>query len=102
MGWKLRVDLGNNITYGDMERLSSSSCSYSTLGGGEGEGSKGVDRWIMTTGVDTRIPPIPVLDHPNVLSYKDVLRRDANVGDMSAIIGAGRIGFDVSKLLLNQ
>ena len=38
--------------------------------------------------------PIPSLDHPNVLSYVDVLRRDANVGDRVAIIGAGGIGFD--------
>ena len=58
-------------------------------GGGEGEGSKGVDRWIVTTGTEQRIPPIPGLDHPNVMSYVDVLRRYVNVGNRVAIIGAG-------------
>ena len=59
-------------TYGDMERLSSSSSS--TAVGGEGEVIEGVDRWIVKTGVDPRIPPIPGLDHPNILSNVDVLR----------------------------
>ena len=40
---------------------------------------------------------IPGLDHPNVLSYIDVLRRDANVGDRFAIIGAEGIGFDANR-----
>ena len=39
--------------------------------------------------------PIPRFDHPNVLSYIDVIRQDAYVGDMVAIIGAGGIRFDV-------
>ena len=43
------------------------------MGGGEGEGREGVDRWIVVTGVDPRIPPIPGLDHPNIMSYVDVL-----------------------------
>ena len=41
--------------------------------------------------------PIPVLDHLNVLSYADVLRRDANVGDWVAIIGSGGVGFDAKR-----
>ena len=85
MGGKLRVELGTNITYGDMERLSSSSLSKA--GRCEGEGSEGMDWWIMSTG-------IPGLDHPNNMSYIDVLRRDTNIGDRVAIIGAGGIGFD--------
>ena len=38
--------------------------------------------------------PIPSLNHPNVLSYIDVLRRDVDIGDRVAIIRAGGIGFD--------
>ena len=41
--------------------------------------------------------PIPGLDHPNFLSYIDVLRQDTNVGDRVSIIGAGGIGFDVRR-----
>ena len=40
---------------------------------------------------------ILVLDHTNVLSYIDVLRPDVNVGNMVAIIGAGRIGLDTKR-----
>ena len=40
MGRELRVELGADITYSDMELLISSSSS--TAGGGKGEGSKGV------------------------------------------------------------
>ena len=41
--------------------------------------------------------PIPGLDHPNVLSYVDVLRQDTNVGDRVAIIRAGGIGFGAKR-----
>ena len=87
MGGKLMVYLGTKIMYGDMEHLSPPSSSKA--GGGELEGRKGVDWWIVATGVDPRIPPIPGLDHPNVLSYLDVIRRDANIGDRVSIIGRG-------------
>ena len=36
-----------------------------TTGGGEGEGSKGMDWWILATSVDTRILTIPIFNHPN-------------------------------------
>ena len=41
--------------------------------------------------------PILRLDHPNVLSYVDNLRRDANVDDWVAIIGAGGVEFDENR-----
>ena len=53
-----------------------------------------MDWWIVATGVEPRIPPITSLDHPNFLSYVDVLRRDTNVGDRVAIIGAVGIRFN--------
>ncbi len=59
----------------------------------------GFDEVIIATGVMPRDPGIPGQDGPNVLSYIDVLRHKAPVGDRVAIIGAGGIGFDVAEFL---
>ena len=59
----------------------------------------GFDEVIIATGVLPRDPEIPGQDGPNVLSYIDVLRDKAPVGDRVAVIGAGGIGFDVSEFL---
>ncbi|KAG7347476.1 2,4-dienoyl-CoA reductase [Nitzschia inconspicua] len=59
-----------------------------------------VDKWIVATGVNPRDPKIPGQDHPHVLSYIDVLKHNAPVGESVAVIGAGGIGFDVSEYLL--
>jgi 2,4-dienoyl-CoA reductase (NADPH2) len=60
------------------------------------------DKWVVATGVDPRDPKIPGMEHPKVLSYIDVLRRNAPVGKKVAVIGAGGIGFDVSEFLLHH
>ncbi|MFE3371495.1 FAD-dependent oxidoreductase [Streptomyces sp. NPDC059173] len=59
----------------------------------------GFDEIVLATGVEPRTPAIPGTDHPNVVSYLDVLRDEAPVGDRVAIIGAGGIGFDVAEFL---
>lgn len=59
----------------------------------------GFDEVIIATGVAPRDPEIPGQDGPNVLSYIDVLRDKAEVGEKVAVIGAGGIGFDVSEFL---
>jgi 2,4-dienoyl-CoA reductase (NADPH2) len=59
------------------------------------------DKWVVATGVHPRDPKIPGQDHPNVLSYVDVLRHHKPVGQKVAVIGAGGIGFDVSEYLLH-
>ncbi|MGW4836507.1 oxidoreductase [Streptomyces globisporus] len=59
----------------------------------------GFDEIVLATGVEPRTPAIPGTDHPNVLSYLDVLRDGAPVGDRVAIVGAGGIGFDVAEFL---
>ena len=59
----------------------------------------GFDAVIVATGVIPRDPQIPGQDGPNVLSYIDVLRHGAPVGDRVAVIGAGGIGFDVAEFL---
>jgi 2,4-dienoyl-CoA reductase (NADPH2) len=58
------------------------------------------DKWIVATGVTPRDPKIPGQDHPNVLSYIDVLKHNKPVGNRVAVIGAGGIGFDVSEFLV--
>ena len=60
------------------------------------------DEIIMATGVAPRDPAIPGQDGPNVLSYIDVLRGKAKVGEKVAIIGAGGIGFDVAEFLVTD
>jgi len=66
----------------------------------DGAALKGFDEVIIATGVTPRDPQIPGQDGPNVLSYIDVLRGKAPVGDRVAIIGAGGIGFDVAEYLV--
>lgn len=97
---KLTIKLGTEVSYEDMERLSSDpvdSDGHCLRGRGPA-----IDRWIVATGVDPRLPPIPGVDHPNVLSYIDVLRRKKPVGKRVAIVGAGGIGFDVAEYLLKH
>ncbi|GIG68188.1 NADPH-dependent 2,4-dienoyl-CoA reductase [Phytomonospora endophytica] len=59
----------------------------------------GFDEIVLATGVTPRVPEIEGLDHPAVLSYVDVLRDKAPVGERVAVIGAGGIGFDVAAFL---
>ncbi|EEI17207.1 NADPH-dependent 2,4-dienoyl-CoA reductase [Corynebacterium lipophiloflavum] len=60
---------------------------------------EGYDDVVVATGVTPRVPEIEGLDHPKVLTYLDVLRERAEVGDKVAILGAGGIGFDVASFL---
>jgi len=81
---KLDMRLGTQISYANMEE------------------DRSIDRWIIATGVNPRTPPIPGVEHPNVLSYIDVLRNRVKVGKRVAIIGAGGIGFDIAEYLLHH
>ncbi|KQQ88332.1 NADPH-dependent 2,4-dienoyl-CoA reductase [Massilia sp. Leaf139] len=62
----------------------------------------GFDDVIVATGVRMRMPAIPGIEHPKVLSYLQVLRDKAPVGKRVAIIGAGGIGFDTGEFLLHD
>ena len=62
----------------------------------------GFDDVIVATGVRMRMPNIPGIEHPKVLSYLQVLRDKAPVGKRVAIIGAGGIGFDTGEYLLHD
>ena len=59
----------------------------------------GFDAAVMASGVVPRPIRIPGADHPKVLTYVDVLEKEAPVGNSVAIIGAGGIGFDVALYL---
>uniref|UniRef100_M4B9V5 NADH:flavin oxidoreductase/NADH oxidase N-terminal domain-containing protein n=1 Tax=Hyaloperonospora arabidopsidis (strain Emoy2) TaxID=559515 RepID=M4B9V5_HYAAE len=60
------------------------------------------DKVVIATGVVPRSLTIPGADHPKVLSYIDVLKNEAPVGQKVAIIGAGGIGFDVAEFLTHE
>lgn len=62
-------------------------------------GEGGFDEIVVAAGVTPRTPAIPGVDHPNVVSYLDVLSGRAEVGGTVAIVGAGGIGFDVAEYL---
>ena len=60
------------------------------------------DEVIVATGVEPRLPSVPGVDHPSVITYAQLLRGEADAGDRVAVMGAGGIGFDVSEYLLHE
>ena len=62
----------------------------------------GFDEVVIATGVEPRIPSIPGIDLPQVVTYQEVIRHGAPVGARVAVMGAGGIGFDVSEFLLHE
>jgi 2,4-dienoyl-CoA reductase (NADPH2) len=59
----------------------------------------GYDDVVLATGVTPRLPDIPGIDHPMVLSYAEAIMGKP-VGKSVAVVGAGGIGFDVSEFLV--
>lgn len=62
----------------------------------------GHDAVILATGVAPRMPSIPGIDHPKVLTYAEAITKAKPVGKKVAVVGAGGIGFDVSELLATE
>ncbi len=62
----------------------------------------GYDQVVIATGVNPRTLKIEGIDHPMVLSYKDVLKDKKEVGKRVALIGAGGIGFDMAEFLAHS
>ncbi len=62
----------------------------------------GYDEVVIATGVTPRVPAIPGIDHPKVLSYAEAVRDGRPVGRSVAVIGAGGIGVDVSEFLTTR
>ncbi|WP_030717739.1 NADPH-dependent 2,4-dienoyl-CoA reductase [Streptomyces sp. NRRL F-2580] len=63
---------------------------------------RGFDEVVVATGVTPRTPDIEGVDHASVVSYLDVLRDSAPVGERVAVVGAGGIGFDVAEFLTDS
>ncbi|UYC11234.1 NADPH-dependent 2,4-dienoyl-CoA reductase [Xanthomonas sp. CFBP 8445] len=59
------------------------------------------DEVVLATGIVPRAVDFPGADHPNVVSYLDVLQGRVQAADKVAIIGAGGIGFDVGEFLVH-
>lgn len=60
---------------------------------------QGFEEVVLATGVIPRIPEIPGIQGPNVLSYVDVVLKGKPVGKRAVVMGAGGIGFDVCIML---
>ncbi|GAA6135354.1 NADPH-dependent 2,4-dienoyl-CoA reductase [Oceaniserpentilla sp. 4NH20-0058] len=62
----------------------------------------GFDEVIISSGVEPRIPDVPGIDHPKVVSYQELLGKELSLGKKVAVMGAGGIGFDVSEYLTHE
>jgi 2,4-dienoyl-CoA reductase (NADPH2) len=60
------------------------------------------DAVVVASGVHPRVPEIPGIDHPKVITYTDLLSGKRHAGRRVAIIGAGGIGFDVAEYLCHS
>ncbi len=60
------------------------------------------DEVVLATGVTPRIPAIPGVDHPTVVTYQQLIREQVPAGDRVAVLGAGGIGYDVAEFLLHD
>ena len=57
------------------------------------------DEVVVATGVEPRVPDIPGVDHPMVMTYAELVRGERMPGTRVAVVGAGGIGVDVSEFL---
>ncbi|MDO5739671.1 MAG: NADPH-dependent 2,4-dienoyl-CoA reductase [Ornithinimicrobium sp.] len=60
---------------------------------------EGFDEVVLATGVRPRVPAMPGVDHPSVVTYADLLAGQVRAGPRVAVVGAGGIGVDVSHFL---
>ncbi|GAA1608222.1 NADPH-dependent 2,4-dienoyl-CoA reductase [Actinoplanes couchii] len=61
----------------------------------------GFDDVVIATGVEPRVPSIPGIEHPSVLTYQQLISGSRDAGQRVAIVGAGGIGFDAGEFLLH-
>ncbi|MCA0438408.1 MAG: NADPH-dependent 2,4-dienoyl-CoA reductase [Actinobacteria bacterium] len=59
----------------------------------------GYDDVVLATGVEPRMPDLPGIDHPSVVSYAELLSGKVVAGPRVAVLGAGGIGVDVCEFL---
>ena len=82
--------------------LTGVSLALNTVADAEALARGGFDHIVISSGVSARVPSIPGIDHPKVISYPDLLSGARQAGDSVAIIGAGGIGFDVAAFLTHR
>ncbi len=56
------------------------------------------DEVVVATGVEPRMPDVPGIEHPKVVTYAAAIRGEAALGERVAVMGAGGIGVDVSRV----
>ncbi len=64
--------------------------------------TSGFDDVVIASGVAPRIPKIPGIDHPKVVTYQEVLSNTIKPGSKVAVMGAGGIGFDMCEYLTHE
>ena len=57
---------------------------------------------VVATGVVPRMPAIPGIEHPMVMTYAELVRGERTAGARVAVVGAGGIGVDVSEFLTTE
>jgi 2,4-dienoyl-CoA reductase (NADPH2) len=62
----------------------------------------GFDEFVVSSGVQARVPAIEGIGHPKVISYPELLSGARQAGASVAIIGAGGVGFDVATFLTHR
>lgn len=62
----------------------------------------GFDEVVIATGVEPRVPAIPGVDHPKVVTYQRLIAERVVAGERVAVLGAGGIGYDVAEFLLHD
>lgn len=64
--------------------------------------SAGFDEIVIAAGIRPRMPDIPGVDHPMVVTYEQLLNGSVRPGNHVAVIGAGGIGFDIATFLSHE
>lgn len=64
--------------------------------------AEGFEEVILANGVVPRIPDIPGVNSPHVMTYPEAFLNPEKIGRTVAVIGAGGIGCDVAHFLLGQ
>jgi 2,4-dienoyl-CoA reductase (NADPH2) len=60
------------------------------------------DAVILATGAEPLVPPIPGLDHPNVVQAWDVLQNKVTTGRKVVVIGGGAVGVETAMFLAEK
>lgn len=63
---------------------------------------QGFDDVVVATGVEPRIPEIPGINHPKVVTYQQMLNGEVTPAQRVAVIGAGGIGYDICEFLTHE